>query len=279
MSKIDGFNLFNQNFNVGGMNPGEKFDAVKDVKEASQRKWNPDDESAVYQPTTDQAKQVTYSKPTVTKNVTKSETPALSEAAQSLLAELREKYGEDTDFVIASFSSDEEADKLMAQGTKDYTVLIDPELLERMAADEEVKNATISQIDEAKTQVNTMLEDLGEDADSVESIGISISGDGTISYFAKLKEDSDARSKQLKDDLDAKREEKKAERKEQQEKWMENAINNRRENALKAKTDDSSDDSEKVSSTIKADSISELIEKIKNAVAEKTAAPTDILEN
>ena len=58
----------------------------------------------------------------------------LSDEAKDLLQELKEKY-RNMDFMVAHFSSDEEAQSYLSRGTKDYSVLIDPETLEAMAAD------------------------------------------------------------------------------------------------------------------------------------------------
>ena len=58
----------------------------------------------------------------------------LSDAAKNLLAELREKYG-NMDISVAEWSTDEEQDYYAEQSDKDYSVLINPELLEKMAAD------------------------------------------------------------------------------------------------------------------------------------------------
>ena len=53
----------------------------------------------------------------------------LSEAAQNLLAKLKEKYG-DIDFFVAEFSTDEEAQYYHNQSTKAYSCVIDPQTLE-----------------------------------------------------------------------------------------------------------------------------------------------------
>ena len=58
----------------------------------------------------------------------------LSDAAKSLLEELREKYG-NMDISVAEWSTDEEQDYYAEQSNKDYSVLINPELLEKMATD------------------------------------------------------------------------------------------------------------------------------------------------
>ena len=67
-----------------------------------------------------------------------SKQPELSQGAKDLLNEMQKKYG-DRDFFVADYSSDDEAQRYLSRGSKEYSVLIEPELLEKMAADESVK--------------------------------------------------------------------------------------------------------------------------------------------
>ena len=140
---------------------------------------------------------------------TQDSTPQLSERAQKLLDELKEKYG-NMDFFVQNVSSDEEADAVMSRGTKEYSVLIDPDTLEKMAADEEFKEQCISSLEESTGQIESMMEELGEDADKIESIGIKINSDGTTEFFAKLRESSDAQKQRIDEAREAKREEMRA---------------------------------------------------------------------
>ena len=72
----------------------------------------------------------------------------LSERAKALLQELKRTYS-NMDFMVADYESEEEAASYLARGTKDYSVLIDPEELERMAADDSVKEQNLSLLDDA----------------------------------------------------------------------------------------------------------------------------------
>ena len=60
--------------------------------------------------------------------------PELSQGAKELLNEMQKKYG-DMDFFVADYSSDDEAQRYLSRGSKEYSVLIEPELLEKMAAE------------------------------------------------------------------------------------------------------------------------------------------------
>ena len=120
----------------------------------------------------------------------------LSEKAQKLLKELREKYG-NMDFFVADVSSEAEAHSIMSRSTKDYGVLIDPDTLEKMAEDEEFKNTCIKAMEDSVSQVDDMFEELGEDADKIETISIKINTDGTTEIFAKLRENAEAQKERI----------------------------------------------------------------------------------
>ncbi len=156
----------------------------------------------------------------------------LSDRAKNLLKELQKTYG-NMDFFVADYETDEEAAEYLSRGTKEYSVLIDPETLEEMAADEETKNKYIGMLEDATNKLNGIKEKLGSKSDEVVRLGVSLNEDGTVSYFAELEKLSEKRQEQL----DKAKENKKEEKIEQ-------------ERTKKAK--------------LKADSIDELIEKIKN---------------
>ena len=111
----------------------------------------------------------------------------LSEAAQNYLADLKEKYG-DYDFIIADYETDEEAQKLLSKGKGEMNVLITPDLLEKMAADETERAKYESIIDGAAEQFDSIKEKLGENASSVKRLGFSVKADGTVDYYALLTE-------------------------------------------------------------------------------------------
>lgn len=156
----------------------------------------------------------------------------LSDRAKNLLKELQKTYG-NMDFFVADYETDEEAEEYLSRGTKEYSVLIDPETLEEMAADEEIKNKYIGMIEEATAKFTDIKEKLGDKAGEVVRLGVTLDKDGTVSYFAELEELSEKRQEHL----DKTKENKKEEKAEQ-------------ERTKKAK--------------VKADSIDKLIEKIKN---------------
>ena len=79
----------------------------------------------------------------------------LSDRARALLKELQKTYT-NMDFMVADYETDEEAASCLSRGSKEYSVLIDPEELERMAADEDVKEQNLSILDEAVDKLDDM---------------------------------------------------------------------------------------------------------------------------
>ncbi len=182
----------------------------------------------------------------------------LSEGAKKILEELKEKYGHNTDFFVASYSSDEEAQEYLSRGTKDYSVLIEPELLEDMARDAEVKEKYMGIIEDGTKQLDDIKEKLkesGKDGE-VKNIGFSVNRDGTLSFFANLEQSSREQAERIE-----KKREKRAEEAEKEEK--------KREERLKEKRAEGRDykhfgKDQVKKAEIKADSAEELYDKIVN---------------
>lgn len=183
----------------------------------------------------------------------------LSDEAKDLLQELKEKYS-NMDFMVAHFSSDEEAQSYLSRGTKDYSVLIDPETLEAMAADEETKEKYINMIDEATTKLDDVKEELSEEAEEsgseIKSIGITLGDDGTVSYFAELEKAGAKQKERIESSREKKAEEKKADEKK--------AAQEKAKERLKAGYGESLTNTEKKTTMVSASSIEELLEKIRS---------------
>lgn len=148
----------------------------------------------------------------------------LSKAARDLLDELREKYG-DMDIYAANWSTDEEQQYYATLGSKKYSVLISPEALEAMAADEEVRAQYEAALAGADENFTKMKEELGEDADQIQSYSITIDKDGKASYAVWLIKDFAERNttnaKELQESQQERIEEKRAERKKQEKERLE----------------------------------------------------------
>ncbi len=121
----------------------------------------------------------------------------LSDKAKKLLQELKKTYG-NMDFIIADYETEEEAQAYLSRGTKEYSVLIDPALLEEMAADEDTKAKYIGIIDGATAKLSEMKDSLtDEEKQNVTHLGISIADDGTVKYFATLEKMRDDQRERL----------------------------------------------------------------------------------
>ena len=183
----------------------------------------------------------------------------LSEGAKKLLDELKEKYG-NMDFFVANYSSDEEAEQIMGRGTKEYSVLIEPEILEQMAADEDVKNKYMNIIDESTGKLDEIKEQLKESGQEVESIGMKIDAEGAVKFFAKIKEQNEKYQKQVVDDKEAaKAEEAKEAKRKERDEAMEKLREGKGTNPYGRK-----EPPYEKSTTVYADSVEELLEKIQN---------------
>lgn len=112
-------------------------------------------------------------------------TGELSNNAKDYLKRLKEKFP-GMDFIIADFSTDEEADALLAKGKGEYNALITPDLLEKMAADESVAVEYEGIIETSVADMKSAKEQLGDDADMIEKLGVSVDSEGNVTYRAKL---------------------------------------------------------------------------------------------
>lgn len=139
--------------------------------------------------------------------VKKSRQPELSSRAKKLLQELQKKYG-NMDFMVGSYDTDEEAASYLSRGTKEYSVLIDPEELEKMASDEGTKEKYLGMLEEAAGKLNEMKNQLGSRKDEVAHMGISIGKDGSMSFFADLEKVSEKQRERIEKKREEKREEK-----------------------------------------------------------------------
>lgn len=170
----------------------------------------------------------------------------LSEKAKQLLQKLKSMYG-DTDFIIANYETEEEAASYLSRGTKAYSVLLEPEVLEQMAADEETEQKYIAMIDDARSQLENMSNQLEEEGVDVKKLGVTIGEDGTLSFFAELERVGEQQKERLEQAKEKKQEEKKLEEKKQKHKMEEKALEEKRQQVR-----------------VQANSIEELLEKIKS---------------
>lgn len=170
----------------------------------------------------------------------------LSDRAKALLQELKKTYS-NMDFIVADYETEEEAASYLNRGSKEYSVLIDPEELERMASDDDVKEQNLSLLNDAVGKLDEMKSQLGDRENEVVRMGVSIGKNGEVSYFAEL-EKAGERQKEF---IDRIRENKKEDAKEAEAK-------------TNSKTHGRYDYEHSKRTTLYASTAEELLDKIKN---------------
>lgn len=158
----------------------------------------------------------------------------LSDKAQQLLKDLREKYT-NMDIAVAEWSTDEEQEYYAGRTSKEFSVLINPELLEKMAADDSVRAQYEEVFANAGKSMETMKSELGADADKVKNFSITMDADGKIKYAVQLIKDMTEKNKESskvsesdkqKERIEEKRAQKKEEEKAKTEKIEADSIEN-----------------------------------------------------
>lgn len=152
--------------------------------------------------------------------VDKSKEQTLSRQAQDVLKRLREKYG-NMDFMVANLNDVDEVKSTIAKGTKEFSVLISRDELEKMASDEkyfEEKTRGIEGAVRMFAEINQKFgfeRALGKNGTAdveISKIGIVLNDDGTTSFFAQLEKSSAKQSERIQEAREEKRGEKKAEK-------------------------------------------------------------------
>ncbi len=136
----------------------------------------------------------------------------LSDKARALLEEMKRRYG-NMDIIVAGYENEEDAKGYLSRSMKEFSVLIDPEELERMAEDDELKEKNFSIIEDAEQSLKDMKTGLEESGEDVVRVGIHIDNNGEVTYFADLQKLSDAQKERIEKLKEEKAEEKKAEKK------------------------------------------------------------------
>ena len=125
-------------------------------------------------------------------NISAANEEKLSEKAKALIERLRTKYG-NMDFYVGN--TEEEQKALSCSGSKEYSVVISAEELEKMAEDEDYEDKMSKQIESSVDMCKRILEQYGykdaENADEdslgvINKISIAIGDDGIVKMFAEL---------------------------------------------------------------------------------------------
>ena len=203
-------------------------------------------QSSYYENATKSKKAKDTAKEDKTEKIDKRSQVQLSDRAKKLLEELKKTYG-NMDFMVADYDSEEEAAKYLSRGTKEYSVLIEPELLEEMAADKETKEKYLGILDDATGKLADMKSKLGDKADEVTHLGVTIGKDGTVSFFAELEKMTEKQKERIEKSREEKKDGKAAAEKIKDEKKDDKTLSERTKKTR-----------------VQASTVEELLEKIQN---------------
>ncbi len=182
--------------------------------------------------------------------------PQLSQAAQKLLEKLRNTYS-DMDFMVADFKNADEAKAALSRGTKEVSVLFSSEELEKMASSEKYEKEYMHRVQGAlrmSDEINKKFgfeSAFGKDGSNIEitRIGISFNSDGTTSFFAELEKSSASQRERIEKAQEEKRTQKKEDAKKAEKEKQKERLEGRSDQDVKR-------------TTVQADSMEELLEKI-----------------
>lgn len=184
--------------------------------------------------------------------------PRLSNKAAALLEKLRKTYGEDMDFMVAEFSNAEEAKAALAHGTKEFSVLFSVEELEKMASDENTEQEYMDRIQQALRMSDEINGKYGFESGSgennngvsVTNLAVAFHADGTMTLFADLEKSSALQRERMEK---AQKEKTEETEKTEKEKFQE---------SISQKADSPWMYSDVKRTSVQADSIEDLLEKI-----------------
>ena len=184
----------------------------------------------------------------------------LSAGAKKVLKELQEKYGDKMDIMAGRYENNEQAKAYLSRGIKQYSVLIHADELEAMAKDGKTKEKYMSMIDDATAKLDEAKEQLGDKADDVLRMGVSIGKDGEMNFFADLEQAGAKQRERIEQSRADKKEAAKAEEKKEKKRKEEERIEARRE----GKADATGRDEWTKTAHLESDSLDDLLSQIKN---------------
>ena len=199
--------------------------------------------------------------------------PKLSEQGKEYFEKLQAKY-KNMDFILVS---GDKKDKVREQAGQfanplQMVVLIDDEKIERMANDAEFRKQYEALIENAQKKL-PKLSKIMKAFPNVMGFGVEMTGNGSCSFFAFVKKDSDSQTKYLEKIKAAKKEEQKKEKKRAERKEAQNHLEKlRSESKNKQKLEEKKEVSRKEKEeylVLKADSMEEMERLLENYFLEE----------
>lgn len=175
----------------------------------------------------------------------------LSKKAQDYLKNLREKYG-DYDFMIGNGSDEIRA--LSKTGSKEFSVILSNEEIERMANDEDYAAKKLHEVENSVNMCRKICEQQGYESSfgtgngTINKITIASDDNGNMKFFAELEKTSEKQKERLEKSREKKADDKKAEERRAHKK---NPYEKEKKDTVKR-------------TTIEANSINELMDKIEH---------------
>ncbi len=190
------------------------------------------------------------------RNTSSSYASGLSSKAQAYLEKLNKSY-DNMEFLVADFDKGDKAEDVLGRSTKEVSVILSSEELEKMASDEKYEQKYMKNIQEALRMSEQINREFGFESaygkkageSTLSKIAISFNSDGTTSIFAELEKSSNAQ----REHLEKTRENRRAEKREQEKK----AIKGRQKERAEEKRD-----AHAKHTVVGAHSVEELMEKI-----------------
>lgn len=195
--------------------------------------------------------------------------PKLSKEAAKYYDQLKKKYGQ-YDFILVSEDKKDYAQANISKFTNPnkMVVLIDEDKIEKMATDEKYRKKIENVISGADKQIEQLKASLNNSGVEATGFGMQVNDNGTASFFATLKESSDAQAARIEKKAEEKKAEKKAAEKkaakEEAAERLENAKAEKKEKAEKLAAGAEKADVDEKTITISANSIEDLMKKIED---------------
>ena len=197
-----------------------------------------------------------YGSGTVQKTSVEKTESKLSDKAQKYLDELRKQYG-NYDFIIADRGDDYKG--LLKQSSKEISVVLSSEELEKMANDENYASEKMRNVKTIERMTGRIMDEYGFESAwgkdnnggiEISKITVSVDDDGKMKIFSELERASEKRQEQMDKIREKRADDKKAAEKK----------------AKKAEADEDRKNHSKISFEIEADSEEDFIRKLRERV-------------
>ena len=189
-------------------------------------------------------------------NTSSSSASRLSSKAQAYLEKLNKSYG-NMEFLVADFDKGDTAEEVLGRSTKEFSVILSSEELEKMASDKKYEQKYMENVQGALRMSEQINREFGYESaygkkaeeSTLSRIAFSFNSDGTTSIFAELEKSSNAQRERI----EKAREDRRAEKREQEKRVIQDRQEERAEGKRNAHAKHT---------VVEANSVEELMKKI-----------------